>query len=185
MITEIYNARPELTTLFFSSVIAFFTWLIKNLVDKPIEDSKNTFEKYFEKRIQVLSEINANLHFIAYFPENKEFKNTLQKILLNGQKSAYISKAIFENTTRIAIDKNTDESLTLETIKIIELELERLVSKIRAENRFYYKYSDVRPLIRIFKMLGLFIMYLIAAMIILSLLLFVGYWAQKIMIKII
>ena len=175
IVTKIQESSPELTTLVFSSIIVFITWLIKTLIEKPIENSRNTFVKYFEKRVQILSELNANLHFIAYFPLNTEFKENLQKILLDGLKSAYISKEIFDNTTRIAIDETTNEELTLKTI-----ELEALVSKIRQENEFYYKYTDIRPVNRIFKVLMLFLMYLVAATIIFSLLLLIGYLVQKI-----
>ncbi len=180
LITRIQAVSPELIILVFSSVIAFVTWLMKTLVEAPIEKSRNTFEKYFEKRIQILSELNANLHFIAYFPKNTEFKENLQKVLLDGVKCAYISKEIFDNTTRIAIDKTTNEKLTLSTIQKIEDELDVLVSKIRQENEFYYKYTDARPFMRIFKVFVLFLMYLIAATIIFSLLLLIGYLAQKI-----
>ena len=180
IVTKIQESSPELTTLVFSSIIVFITWLIKTLIEKPIENSRNTFVKYFEKRDQILSELNANLHFIAYFPLNTEFKENLQKILLDGLKSAYISKEIFDNTTKIAIDETTNEELTLKTIKRIENELEALVSKIRQENEFYYKYTDIRPVNRIFKVLMLFLMYLVAATIIFSLLLLIGYLVQKI-----
>lgn len=179
IVTKIQESSPELATLVFSSIIAFITWLIKTLIEKPIDRSRSTFVKYFEKRIQILSELNANLHFIAYFPKTKEFKENLQRILLDGLKSAYISKEIFDNTTRIAIDESTDEGLTLKTIKNIEEELETLVSKIREENKFYYKYTDIRPVNRIFKVLVLFLMYVVAATIILSLLLLIGYLIQK------
>jgi len=120
IVTKIQESSPELTTLVFSFIIVFITWLIKTLIEKPIENSRNTFVKYFEKRVQILSELNANLHFIAYFPLNTEFKENLQKILLDGLKSAYISKEIFDNTTRIAIDETTNDELTLKTIKKIE-----------------------------------------------------------------
>ncbi len=180
IVNKIQELNLDLTTLVFSSVIVFITWLIKTLIEKPIENSRNTFEKYFEKRVQILSELNANLHFIAYFPLNTEFKENLQKILLDGLKSAYISKEIFDNTTRIAIDKTTNEELTLKTIKKIEDELEVLVSKIRQENQFYYKYIDIRPVKKIFKGLVLFLMYLVPALIIFAFLLFIVYLIQKI-----
>lgn len=182
VVTKIQELNSELTTLVFSSIIVFITWLIKTLIEKPIENSRSTFVKYFEKRIQILSELNANLHFIAYFPQNTEFKENLQRILLDGLKSAYISKEIFDNTTRIAIDETTEEDLVLKTIKKIEEELETLVSKIREENKFYYKYTDIRPVNRILKLLMLFLMYLVAATIIFSLFLIVGYLVRKIIL---
>lgn len=180
IVAKIQESSPELTTLLFSSIIVFITWLIKSIIEKPIENSRSTFVKYFEKRIQVLSEINANLNFIAYFPNNTEFKENLQRILLDGMKSAYISKEIFDYVTRIAIEETTDENLTLKTIKKIDEELEALISKVRQENKFYYKYSDIRPVKRIFKLFFLFLMYIVAAIIILSLFLLAGYLVQKI-----
>ena len=63
IVTKIQESSPELTTLVFSSIIVFITWLIKTLIEKPIENSRNTFVKYFEKGFR--SFLNLMLIFIS------------------------------------------------------------------------------------------------------------------------
>ena len=98
----------------------------KSLVEKPLTESKNTFTKYFDKRIEILTEVKTRLNFIAYFPEGDEsleYKNQLQTILLTDGKAAYLSKEVYDNVLRIAIDPKTDEKLLLATIINIDEEL--------------------------------------------------------------
>lgn len=145
------KANPNVVIFLLTTLIAFISWLIKSLVEKPISESKNTFNKYFEKRIEILTEVKTRLNFIAYFPEGTEsldYKNQLQTIILKDGKTGYLSKEIFDSVIKIAIDPKTNETLLLTTIKKIDAELYLSISKIQDEISFYRRFSNYNPLKR-------------------------------------
>ena len=49
--TIIKEANPDVVIFLLTTIIAFISWLVKSLVEKPITESKNTFTKYFDKRV--------------------------------------------------------------------------------------------------------------------------------------
>ncbi len=167
----INDANPNVVIFLLTTLIAFLSWLVKSLVDKPLANSKITFTKYFEKRIEILSEINTRLKFIAYFPVGKdslEFKNQLQLILLQEGKAAYLSKELHDNVIRISIDPATNEKLLLLTINNLEVELALMISKIRDEIIFYRKFSNYKPLKRFMGIMLLSLQYLLSLLAIVS-----------------
>lgn len=167
----INDANPNVVIFFLTTLIAFLSWLVKSLVDKPLANSKITFTKYFEKRIEILSEINTRLKFIAYFPVGKdslEFKNQLQLILLQEGKAAYLSKELHDNVIRISIDPATNEELLLLTINNLEVELALMISKIRDEINLYRKFSNYKPLKRFMGIMLLSLQYLLSLLAIVS-----------------
>lgn len=152
MISIFKNANPNVVIFLVTTLIAFLSWLVKGLIEKPLNDSKITFTKYFEKRIEILTEVKTRLNFIAYFPEGDdslEFKNELQKVLLMDGKAAYLSKHVYDNILRLSIDPVTDEVLLLGTIRIIDDELYKMISKIQDEVNFYRRFSNYNPLRRL------------------------------------
>jgi len=151
IMTIIKEANPNVVIFLLTTMVAFISWLVKSLVEKPLTESKNTFTKYFDKRIEILTEVKTRLNFIAYFPEgdeNLDYKNQLQAILLTDGKAAYLSKEIYDNVLRIAIDPKTDEKLLLATIKNIDEELYKKISKVQDEINFYRRFSNYSPLKR-------------------------------------
>lgn len=149
--TIIKEANPNVVIFLLTTMVAFISWLVKSLVEKPLTESKNTFTKYFDKRIEILTEVKTRLNFIAYFPEgdeNLDYKNQLQAILLTDGKAAYLSKEIYDNVLRIAIDPKTDEKLLLATIKNIDEELYKKISKVQDQINFYRRFSNYSPLKR-------------------------------------
>lgn len=174
IIKIIEKANPDVVIFLLTTFVAFISWLLKSLVEKPLSESKNTFTKYFDKRIEILTEIKTRLNFIAYFPEGKdslEYKNQLQKILLSEGKAAYLSKEIFDNVLRIAIDKTTDEKLLLDTIKKIDEELYKKISKVQDEINFYRRFSNFSPFRRFVGMTILSLQYVLALTIVLAVIL--------------
>jgi hypothetical protein len=124
---------------------------VKGLIEKPITESKNTFMKYFDKRIEILTEVKTRLNFIAYFPEGEdslEYKNQLQNILLTEGKAAYLSKETYDNVLKISIDPITNENLLLATIIGIDEELYMKITKVQEEINFYRRFSNYSPLKR-------------------------------------
>lgn len=151
IMTIIKEANPNVVIFLLTTFVAFISWLVKSLVEKPLTESKNTFTKYFDKRIEILTEVKTRLNFIAYFPEgdeNLDYKNQLQAILLTDGKAAYLSKEVYDNVLRIAIDPKTDEKLLLATIKNIDEELYKKISKVQDEINFYRRFSNYSPLKR-------------------------------------
>lgn len=174
IIKIIEKANPDVVIFLLTTFVAFISWLLKSLVEKPLSESKNTFTKYFDKRIEILTEIKTRLNFIAYFPEGKdslEYKNQLQKILLSEGKAAYLSKEIFDNVLRIAIDKTTDEKLLLNTIKKIDEELYKKISKVQDEINFYRRFSNFSPFRRFVGMTILSLQYVLSLTIVLAVIL--------------
>lgn len=144
----IISANPNLLIFLLTTLIAFVSWLIKSLVETPITESKNTFNKYIERRIEILTEIKTKLNFIAYFPaeeDSKEYKNQLQAIFLKDGKTGYLDKKTFDSTLKIAINPIVDEVLLLKTIKEIDDDLYMIISKVQQEISFYRKFSNFNP----------------------------------------
>lgn len=171
IITIIKEANPNVVIFLLTTFVAFISWLVKSLVEKPLTESKNTFTKYFDKRIEILTEVKTRLNFIAYFPEgdeNLDYKNQLQAILLTDGKAAYLSKEIYDNVLRIAIDPKTDEKLLLATIKNIDEELYKKISKVQDEINFYRRFSNYSPLKRFVGITLLSLQYVIALIIVFS-----------------
>src|SRR5690606_36712274 len=95
--TILLDANPDVVIFAVTTLIAFLTWLLKGLIDKPMTASKETFYKYIDKRIEILTEIKTRLNFIAFFPEeadSKEFKQQIQDILLRDGRAGYLNKDV-------------------------------------------------------------------------------------------
>ena len=117
----------------FTSLFAFISWLIKGIIEKPINEAKITFEKTYTIRIEILTEIKNRLSLILYFntgEDNLEYKKQIQDLLLKDGKTAYLSKEILDNTLRISIDETNNESLISNTISKIDSELFLIISQI-------------------------------------------------------
>lgn len=142
------TADSNLLVFLLTSLIAFVTWLIKGSIEKPINDSKQTFEKTYNIRIEIMTEIKNRLSLILYFKEgsdNLKFKEEIQQLLLKDGKSAYLSKEVLDNLLRLSIEETNNESLIIKTIKLIDKELYLIISKIEDEVSFYRKFSNFNP----------------------------------------
>lgn len=174
--TIMEEANPNVLIFLLTTFVAFISWLIKSLVEKPLTESKNTFTKYFDKRIEILTEVKTRLNFIAYFPEgedNLEYKNQIQTILLTDGKAAYLNKEVYDNVLRISIDPKTDEKLLLNTISKIDEELYLKISKVQDEIKFYRRFSNYNPFKRFVGITVLSLQYIVALTIVISTLVYV------------
>lgn len=170
------NANPNIVIFLLTTLIAFLSWIIKSLVENPINESKNTFNKFLDKRIEVLTEVKTRLNFIAYFPvgkHNLEYKDQLQTIFLKDGKTGYLSKEIFDSVLKISIDQKTDEKLVLETIREIDKELYLQISKIQDEVSFYRRFSNYNPLKRFVGFTFLSLQYILSLSLVISVLYYV------------
>lgn len=169
------NANPDITIFLLTTLVAFISWLLKSLVEKPIVESKNTFNKFLEKRIEILTEVKTRLNFIAYFPsenDSLEYKNQLQEIILKDGKTGYLNKNTFDSVLKISIDPITDNAHLHKTINEINDDLYSQISKIQDEISFYRKYSNYNPLKRFIGLTFLMLLYLISFCIVISVLIF-------------
>lgn len=153
-----------------TSLIAFLSWVVKGAIEKPINDSKVAFERTYQIRIEILTEIKNRLSLILYFKydddETKNFKEQIQNLLLKDGKSAYLNKEVLDNTLKISIIKENDNDLIKKTISLIDSDLFAIISKIEDENNFYIRFSNYKPLKRLIGLLILALQNIIAILII-------------------
>ena len=171
--TILAKANPDVVIFLLTTLIAFISWLVKSLIEKPITESKNTFNKFLEKRIEILTEVKTRLNFIAYFPqgqENLDYKNQLQSIILKDGKTGYLSKETFDAVIKISITPETDEKLLIETIKKIDYDLYIQISKIQDEISFYRRFSNYNPFRRFIGLALLLLQYVISISLVVSVL---------------
>lgn len=148
IIETLKNVDSNLLVFLLTTLIAFITWIVKGAIEKPINDSKITFEKTYTTRIEILTEIKNRLSLILYFKdgeENKNFKEQIQNLLLKDGKSAYLSKIILDNCIKLSIEEINDDKLIKDTIESIDTELYLIISKIEDEIIFYRKFSNFNP----------------------------------------
>ncbi len=171
IISIIEKANPDLVIFCATTLIALVSWLLKSLVENPITESKVTFQKYIDKRIEILTEIKTRLNFIAYFPnedDSKEFKNQIQEILLKDGRTGYLNRETYTSVLKISIDPKTNEELLLDTIKKIDEDLYLQISKIQDEIKFYRRFSNYNPLRRFIGLILLSIQYAISLILVIG-----------------
>lgn len=162
LIEAIKRMDPTFTVALFAALIAFVSWIIKGLVEKPLQSSRETFTRITDKRIEILTEIKTRLVLVSYFPyvEGKEFKMELQTIFKKDGRVGFLDRKTFASVLKLSIDENTDEKLLLSTIEDIDIELSKHISKIQEELKFYNKFSNFNPIKRVIGFLLLAIEYI-------------------------
>jgi len=191
LINLLAGVNPDILIVLLTALFAFLSWIIKGLVEKPLEETKNTFNKFLEQRIEILTFVKTRLKFIAYFPseeESKEYKEQLQQILLKDGKIGYLNKETFESVLKISIEPKTEEKILLEAIRQIDEDLYKQISKIQDEISFYRKFSNYNPFKRFIGFTILSFQYILSLSLIVSSLYFgiyallVATWFWKILI---
>ena len=189
MVEYLNKIDPNIAIFIATSLFAFMSWVLKSLIEKPLLESKNTFNKFFEKRIEILSEIKVKLSFILYFPEtknSKDFKENIQNLLIKGGKAAYINKLTLDSVIRISIDPTTDTELVKKTIDKIDTDLYEQIKKVKDEVDFYKRYSNYNPFKRFIGFTILSFQYILSLTLVISTLSFLMYillifsWTWKI-----
>lgn len=176
--TVLNEANPNLVIFLLTTLIAFVSWLLKSLIENPINESKTTFNKFLDKRIEILTEVKSRLNFIAYFPKGDDslnYKNQLQEIILKDGRTGYLNKETFDSILKIAINPETNETLLLETIKKIDEDLYLQISKIQDEISFYRRFSNYNPIKRFVGLTLLTLQYIISFALVIVVLFFLIY----------
>lgn len=153
-----------------TTLVAFISWLIKGIIEAPLKSAKSTFEKYFQNRIEVLTELKNRLSLILYLLNGDEesnkkgidkFKEEIQNILLSNGKSAYISKDILDYTLNISVIPENDTNKIKTTIGKIDEELFSAISKVNDELDFHRKFSNYSPIKRLLGLILLSSQYIV------------------------
>ena len=183
LIKIIGAADPNVKVFFLTAIAGLVSWIVKGLLEGPIQESKSTFEKFVDRRIEILSEILTRLKFIAYFPtvkESKIYKQQIQDIILRDGKVGYINKLTLESILRISIEAETNEKLLIATIQEIEDDLFAQISKIHEQISFYRRFSNHTPIKRLIGFSMLAADYAVSFLIVAVIVIGVCYTAYKI-----
>src|SRR3989339_556999 len=171
MVEYLKKIDPNIAIFVGTTLIAFISWLIKSLIEKPLIESKSTFNKFFDKRIEILTEIKVKLSFILYFPRDdgsKEFKEQLQSLLIKDGKSCYLNKETLDSVIRISIERSTNKELVTRVIGEIDEDLYGQIHKVKDEIDFYKNYSNFNPFKRFIGFALLSFQYLLSFLIVIS-----------------
>ncbi len=163
-IKNIFTSNSALLIFSLTTLIAFISWIVKVFIENPIEDSRNTFHKFIEKRIEILTEIKSLLEFINIFSDeetSKEYKQKLQDILMTGR-SAYVDKNMLELSIKISADLTTNKNSINNLLNIINKELHTSISKIQDEHIFYKNYSNFNPVKKVISLTYLSLLYILS-----------------------
>ncbi|WP_333577534.1 hypothetical protein [Sphingobacterium sp.] len=161
------DVNVNLLIFLLTTLIGFISWLVKGLIESPLSFSKATFDKHFNTRVEILTEIKNRLALMLYLTngDNNEdinkFKNEIQEILLKDGKSAYISKDILDYALNISVLPDTNINKVHHTINLIDEELYGTISKVNDELIFYRKFSNHNPIKRILGLIFITVQYLI------------------------
>ena len=145
IIPDIDFQDEKIIAILLAAFIAFVAWLAKSFVEKPFNDSRETFFSFAEKRIQILSLIKTHLVFISLFPKDLKTKEKLQEILLKDGSTGFLNKETLNTSIEISINKDVNEKKILSTIADIDAELTLQIGKIQKENLLYIKYASTNP----------------------------------------
>lgn len=145
IIPDINWQDEKIFTVLLAAFIAFIAWLAKSFVEKPFDNSRETFFNFAEKRIHILSVIKTHLVFISLFPQDEKAKSKLQEILLKDGSTGFLSKESLNNVIEISISKKVNEKKLLSTIASLDYELALQIEKIKNDYSFYIRYSGNSP----------------------------------------
>lgn len=161
----------NLLAVLVTTIVGFISWLVKGLVETPLINAREVFFKYFDRRIEILSDIKVRLSLISLFPdkESLDYKEQLQAILLTEGKAAYLSQDLFASILEITVNKQTNEMLVLETVKKVDSELKVNIDKVQQANKFYITYSNANPTKKILGYFVLGLTYMLILIVILGL----------------
>lgn len=168
-----------------TALVGFISWLVKGIIEAPLSSAKNTFDKHFNTRIEILTEIKNRLALILYLTNGDnnddidKFKSEIQEILLKDGKSAYISKDILDYALNISVLPETDINKIHLTIKLIDKELNSSISKVNEELQFYHKFSNHNPIKRILGLTFITTQYLLVIGLVLAFIYTIGYFLLK------
>ena len=135
-------------------IAGFIAWLVKSLIESPLNNSKEAFYNILNKRVEMMSQLKAHLTLICFFPGKSSFKHDLQKILLDGN-TAYVDSDILASAFKITLSEHTDLKLARQLVTQIDDDLKKWISIASDDISFYKKYNSPNPSKRILALFSL------------------------------
>lgn len=203
MVEYLKTVNPTILIFLATSLFAFMSWILKSIVENPINEAKSTFIKFFEKRVEILSEVKVKLTLIMYFPDEQgnEIKESLQNLLQQNGKAAYINKSMLDSILRITIEPNVPNHDSAEIIRKnaiikkiideIDVDLTEQIKKVKDEVDFYKRFSHFHPFKRFLSLILLSFQYIFSLTFVIAILFILIYatinfeWYGKIFVLVI
>lgn len=151
LVNQFISTSPAFKIFILTSLIAFITWLVKGLIETPLNQSREIFKNFYEKRINILGKIKTKLYLIQKFTidlqadEVVKYKEGLQEILEKDENIAFLDKEYYRKILNfsITVDSKLEEVNLL--IKETDDFLAEIINKVQDEIKFYFKYSSFNP----------------------------------------
>jgi hypothetical protein len=165
VIVNIYNNIDKtLLGILIAALLAFLAWLFKTLVEKPFDNSRDTFFHYVDRRIKILSLLRNKLIELSLRPSEEASKKELNNVL-NDEFIGYLDKDTITNVVEI-VNCDIEEKKVTDLLKQIDDQLAKQISAIRKEYSFYISISSINPISKLLTILYLFLQTVIALTII-------------------
>lgn len=145
MIPKVDLNNDAVVALLLALLIAFITWLAKSFIEKPFENSRETFFRFVEARIQILSVARAHLINISLFPTQPGEKDKLKEMLLQDRTTGFLSRKMLNDVFEIATEKSVNEKKLFATIASIDKELASQIHAIHRDYSFYLRFAGNSP----------------------------------------
>jgi len=165
VIVNIYNSIDKtLLGILIAALLAFIAWLFKTLVEKPFDNSRDTFFHYVDRRIKILSLVRNRLIELLLKPSDETKKKELNDTL-NDEYVGYLDKDTITSVVEI-VNCNIEEKKITDLLKQIDDQLAKQISAIRKEYAFYISVSSINPISKLLTIFYLFLQTVIALVII-------------------
>lgn len=165
VIVNIYNNIDKtLLGILIAALLAFLAWLFKTLVEKPFDNSRDTFFHYVDRRIKILSLLRNKLIELSLRPGEEASKKELSNVL-NDEFIGYLDKDTITSVVEI-VNCNIEEEKVTDLLKQIDDQLAKQISAIRKEYAFYISISSINPISKLVTILYLFLQTVLALAII-------------------
>jgi len=137
--------------VFITILAGFIAWIYREVTYKPMQDSRDTFYRYTEKRIAILSEIRNILIILRVNRQDTSAKNKLKDTLQSAE-VGYLGEMMTYDLVEIAYG-NFNENLLWQVIGEIKDELAILIGQIEKESNYFLERSRLSILGRIIQFL--------------------------------
>ena len=109
IIKSLESIDKSLLIFILTSLFAFISWLIKGIIEKPINEAKITFEKTYTTRIEILTEIKNRLSLIGNFLDDQAIaRESLQSVLALSLPGVTIGGMSFDKENEVTVTVSAD-----------------------------------------------------------------------------
>lgn len=145
----------NLLVILLTALLGMVGWFVKSMIEDPLINSKETFYKILNERIEISTEIKNMLTFISFFPNEKEYKEKLQAIFISNGKTGYMDQKDLADIIEISVNKETDQKKVTSLISKLNADIKKWIDKAKEENDFFEKYYSPFPVKRNYTLIKL------------------------------